>query len=86
MAAKGYNQRPGIDFCETFSPAVKTITILMVLTLAVTHSRPLIQLDMNNAFLHGSLEEHVYMKPPPGFTDPAKQHHFYKLVKAFYGL
>ena len=86
MVVKGYNQRPGIDFGETFSPVVKPVTIHVVLTLAVTHSWPLVQLDVNNTFLYGILEEHVFMKQPPGFTYPAKQHHVCKLVKALYGL
>ncbi|KAF2313642.1 hypothetical protein GH714_012551 [Hevea brasiliensis] len=70
LVAKGYNQRPGIDFGDTFNPVVKPVTIRVVLTLAVTNSRPLLQLDINNAFLHDSLQEDVYTK------NFLSQHHY----------
>ncbi|XP_023771360.1 uncharacterized protein LOC111920014 [Lactuca sativa] len=50
LVAKGYNQREGIDFEETFSPVAKIVTIRIVTSLFVHHSRPLYQLDVNNAF------------------------------------
>nr|GEX93228.1 uncharacterized mitochondrial protein AtMg00810-like isoform X2 [Tanacetum cinerariifolium] len=54
FVAKGFRQQPGIDFHETFSPVVKSTTIRAVLSLAVTNDRPLCQLDIHNAFLHGN--------------------------------
>ncbi|GJU84677.1 nucleotide-binding alpha-beta plait domain-containing protein [Tanacetum coccineum] len=69
FVAKGFWQQPGIDFHETFSPVVKSITIRAVLSLAVTNNGPLRQLDVHNAFLHGNLKEQDYMKQPPGFID-----------------
>nr|GEX63801.1 retrovirus-related Pol polyprotein from transposon TNT 1-94 [Tanacetum cinerariifolium] len=68
--AKGFRQQQGIDFHETFSPVVKSTTIRAVLSLAVTNDCPLRQLDIQNAFLHGNMKEHVYMKQPSGFIDP----------------
>ncbi|KAK0593680.1 hypothetical protein LWI29_016926 [Acer saccharum] len=86
LVAKGFHQRPDIDFTETFSPIVKPVTIRLILTLAVTNGWPLRQLDVNNAFLQGSLSDDVYMTQPLGFVDSTKPHHVCKLQKAIYGL
>jgi hypothetical protein len=65
----GFTQCPGIDYDETFSPVVKPATIRAVLTLALSHSWPIYQLDVKNAFLHGILNETVYCAQPAGFVD-----------------
>nr|GEW99246.1 uncharacterized mitochondrial protein AtMg00810-like isoform X2 [Tanacetum cinerariifolium] len=57
FVAKGFQKQPGIDFQETFSPVVKSITIRVVLSLAVTNDWRLRQLHIQNAFLHGNLKE-----------------------------
>jgi hypothetical protein len=86
LVAKGIKQRYGIDYDDTFSPIVKFSTIHLVLSLAISQGWPLRQLDVQNAFLHGILEEDVYMKQPPGFEDPSRPRYHYKLYKALYGL
>jgi hypothetical protein len=68
---RDFTQRPGVDYDETFSPVVKPATVCTVLSLAVSHSWPVHQLDVKNVFLHSTLSETVYCSQPTGFVDPA---------------
>ncbi|XP_062182074.1 uncharacterized mitochondrial protein AtMg00810-like [Phragmites australis] len=83
---RGFTQRPGVDFDETFSPVVKPATVCTVLSLAVSRDWPVHQLDVKNAFLHGTLQETVYCTQPSGFVDPTKPDLVCHLNKSLYGL
>lgn len=83
---RGFSQRPGVDFHQTFSPVVKPSTIRTVLHLAATRQWPVHQLDVKNAFLHGNLTEKVYCHQPAGFIDELHPDHVCLLVKSLYGL
>jgi hypothetical protein len=83
---QGFSQREGVDYDETFSPVVKPATIRSVLSIAASHTWPIHQLDVKNAFLHSNLEEVVYCQQPPGFVDPGALDHVCRLQKSLYGL
>ncbi|GJR95985.1 ribonuclease H-like domain-containing protein [Tanacetum coccineum] len=86
LVANGSTQIVGIDVDETFSPVVKPATIRTVLSLAISRHWPVHQLDVKNAFLHGSLSKTVYMHQPPGFRDPRHPDHVCLLQRSLYGL
>ena len=64
MVAKGYSQVEGIDFHEIFSPVVKLVSIHTVLALTSLLDLELEQLDVKTTFLHGDLDEEIYMDQP----------------------
>jgi hypothetical protein len=86
IVAKGFKQRYGINYEDTFSPVVKITTIRLVLSVAVTKEWKLRQLDVQNVFLHGVLEEEVSIKQPPGYESLEFPDYVCKLDKAIYGL
>ena len=86
LVAQGFSQKYGVDYDETFSPVVRFESIRTVIALAVEKGLKLYQMDVNTAFLHGELEEEIYMKQPEGFVTEEKEHLVCKLNKSLYGL
>jgi hypothetical protein len=83
---RGFTQCLGVDFAETFSPVVKPATVRTVLSLALSWRWPIHQLDVKNAFLHGTLIGTVYSQQPSGFEDSTHPDYVYRLNKSLYGL
>lgn len=62
LVAKGFKQRHDLDYEDTFSPFVKPIIVRLILSLAISRGWTLRQVDVQNAFMHGVLEEDVFMR------------------------
>ena len=86
LVVKGFQQKQGIDFTEIFSPVVKMTTIRVILSIVAAENLHLEQLDVKTAFLHGDLEEDIYMTQPEGFEVLCKENLVCKLHKSLYGL
>nr|GEV55361.1 ribonuclease H-like domain-containing protein [Tanacetum cinerariifolium] len=86
LVANGSTHVEGVDVDETFSPVVKPDTIRTVLSLAISRYWPVHQLDVKNAFLHGDLDETVYMNQPPGFRDHDHPNYVCLLQRSLYDI
>lgn len=86
LVVRGFTQREGIDYFEIFSPVVKTSSVRTLLAIAAQGGFIVHQMDVQTAFLHGILEEEVYMDQPEGFVDKKRPMDVCQLLKTLYGL
>ena len=86
VVARGFSQVPGIDFQDTFSPTLKICGFRMLVALATQHDLELHHLDVQTTFLHGDLDEELYLQQPQLFEDQSHPTHVCRLRKSIYGL
>jgi hypothetical protein len=82
--AKGFTQKEGIDYHETFPQVSKKDSFRIIMALVAHFDLELHQINVKTIFLNGDLEKEVYMKQPEGFDDNSQK--AYKLRKSIYGL
>ena len=86
MVSKGYAQKYGIDYDETFALVARMDTVRVVLSIVAQNQWPMYQMDVKYAFLNGILEEEVYVDQTPSYTVKGHEDKVYKLKKALYVL
>ncbi|CAI7807083.1 unnamed protein product, partial [Closterium sp. NIES-54] len=84
--ARGFSQRQGVDYFQTFSPTPKMTTLWVLLHVAAQHDYELHSLDFSTAFLQGSLHEEIWLRRPPGFTGSFPAGTQWILWRPVYGL
>ncbi|CAI7816210.1 unnamed protein product, partial [Closterium sp. NIES-53] len=84
--ARGFSQRQGVDYFQTFSPTPKMTTLRVLLHVAAQRDYELHSLDFSTAYLQGSLHEEIWLRRPPGFTGSFPPGTQWSLRRPFYGL
>ena len=84
LVVKGFKQKEGLDYFDTYSPVTRITSIRMLIVLAAVYGLKIHQMDVKTAFLNGDLEEKIYMEQPEGFVVPGKENKVCKLVKSLY--
>lgn len=86
LVVRGYAQEYGVDYVEVYAPVARMDTIRLIIALAAQRGWTIHQMDVKSAFLHGVLEEDVYVQQPQGYLVKNHEQKVYKLQKALYGL
>jgi len=86
LVIRGFDQKKGIDYFDTYSPVTKIGTIRSLIALAVIFNLVVHQMNVKTAFLNGDLEEEIYMTQPEGCEVPGQENSVCRLRKSLYGL
>ena len=86
FVARGFSQKEGVNYDETFAPVTQYTFIRSIIAIASALGWKLHQMDVKTAFLNGIIEEEVYIEQPKGFVVHGKESHVCKLKKTLYGL
>ena len=86
LVIKGYRQREGLDYFDTYSPVMRINSIQMIIAIAALHNLEIHQMDVKTAFLNGDLNEEIYIEQPEDFIISRQEKKVCKLVKSLYGL
>nr|GEX63251.1 retrovirus-related Pol polyprotein from transposon TNT 1-94 [Tanacetum cinerariifolium] len=86
LVAKGYAQKEGVDFEESFAPVARLEAVRLFIAYAAHKSFTIYQMEVKTTFLYGPLKEEVYVNQPNGFFNPYHPDKVYRLKKALYGL
>lgn len=84
LCARGFQQRPGIDYHETYAAVIKAVSWRIIIAIAAILGWHLHAMDVKTAFLNGDLKEVIFMRPPPGWKVPKGM--IWRLRKTLYGL
>jgi len=86
LVTKGYSQKEGVNYEETFAPIAKLNMIRMIIALATKHNWKIHQQDVKYDFLNGDVKDEVYLRKLEGFVKKGEENLVRKLKKALYGL
>ncbi|KAF3638365.1 putative phosphoserine aminotransferase, chloroplastic-like [Capsicum annuum] len=82
LVVKGFKQKKGLDYFDTYSPVTRIMLIRMLIALAAVYDLEIYQMNLKTAFLNGELEEQIYMEQPEGFVVPGKENKRYFDINA----
>ena len=83
LVIKGYKQKEGLDYFDTYSSVTRINSIRMVLTIVALRNLEVHQMDVKTAFLNGDLDEEIYMKQLEGFIAPGQEKKLFRLVSLY---
>ena len=86
LVVKGYTQKEGVNYKETFSSVLRFASIQLIQAIVANLNLELYQMGVKKMFLNGGLDEEIYMDQPISFVTKGQEHKVYKLKQSIYGL